>query len=304
MRIKLEPFAPVTSGDEPLPPSKPPERTFVEPEPEPNAFSDELRRTLVSLAIGNDNLLAALGVFHNGDNFFVGDDSGMTHSFEARVSVIDPELARTIGLQGSLFTQPTGNTWRSQDGRIVVEQEPVEITRLFFEVRPRRDGNYFAYGAGAGLRNAFKPIPGLAAWQQNAFHRALDTAPVFENRNTEGATLFVDATAIAGRRETKGNGSAFAEASLTASTDPRAIHAAAIVGAELRFSPLILSASQSAALFTQSKFAFETRFGMALDLDPVLLGVELAVPNNHAPNRFARFTDRDPILGLKVEVSL
>jgi hypothetical protein len=258
----------------------------------------------VSLSAGNDNLLAAIGAATNRQHFFVGDDYALTHRFEARVTLLDPERALALGLEGRLFTRPTGNEWRSHDGRNVVEQEPVEITRLFFEVRPRGSGGYLAYGAGAGLRNAMGQIPGLAAWQQNAFHRALPSAPVFENVDHEGLTAFLDATAIAGRRERRGILEAFAEAGLTLSTDPRAIHARTIVGAELTLAPLTLSAEQAAALFTDSKFAFETRLGIALDLDPLLIGLQLALPNNHAPNRFERFTDRDPIFDLKVEVTL
>jgi hypothetical protein len=269
-------------------------------EPPSNPILDELS-TKITARLGNDNLLASTGLVKNNQLWGVGDDYGLTHRYEVRCTLIDRERALSIGHEGQLFTRATAREW-IENGRHVVEQEPIEISRLFFEVRPRSD-LHLGYGGAAGLRNASREIPGLAMWQQNRVHAAFDAAPIFANRETEGMTPFLEATGFAGARHASGPLTAFAEAGLTISTDPRGIHARALLGAELRLGPLELTASQAATLFTASNFSFETRAGIAIDLDPILIGVELAVPN-HAPNRFTRFSDRDPILDLKVEVSL
>lgn len=268
-----------------------------------NPILEELRRTRISITLGNDNLLASTGTVKNGQIWGVGDDYGLTHRYEVRVTLLDRERALAIGHDSQLFTRPSGEERYSPEGRTVVVQEPVEISRLFFEVRPRGSGGYLAYGGSVGLRNARGEIPGLSMWQQNRFHEAIERAPIFENRATDGATPFVEANAAAGRREQLGALSAFAEAGVSLNSDPRGIHTRAIVGAELRLGALSLSASQLGSLFTGSRFAFETRAGVAVDLDPVLIGVQATIPNHHAPNRFTRFTDRDPILDLRMEVS-
>ncbi|MCK6551575.1 hypothetical protein L6R52_37430 [Myxococcota bacterium] len=263
----------------------------------------------VLFSLENDNWLTTVGA-RPGSGFGAGDDFGLTHRHEVRLTLSDKGRDYLFGASSELYTRDTGLRGPSVGGKERIVQEPVEVSRLYFAVEPKDLDALGVRGRVAlGLRNEEREVPGLAMWAQQRFHEMLPRAAVFENRGAGGMTSFLEAEVAARWSTTPLRGSSDATITAEAGATLNALFAGsrvfAVVEAEIPVTgALTLTAGQVAQLFAGQNVSFETKLGAKLDVGPVLVGVEAKLPAGDWKNQLTRFEDGEPTVRLGLEVKL
>lgn len=277
--------------------------------PAPVAIKPLAERDRLLFTLTNDNWLSMIGV-DPGTGFGAGDDFGFTHGFDVELRLCREDTNLHFGLSSALYTRETDAARSDRDGKPLISQNAVEVTKLYFaiEMSPKSEGYTRIFG-GVGLRNPQREIPGLAMWCQQALHNALPRAPVFDNRPLESMRPFLE---VGGAIGTRGDLPGISdklrirgEVGASLNTIFSGSRAFALVEAELPITgALRLRASQLAEVLAGQKFSFTSSAGLFLEFPAWMIGAQAKIPAGAGDDQFTKFNDGDPVLELRVEVGL
>jgi hypothetical protein len=269
--------------------------------PTPPAASDDqaLRSLRVHVSLPNDNWGCVIPKFQDGKVLFgtdhswaSGDDFGYTHGLSLSADWKSGDWALNAALSSDLYSQPLGTSWIRDDGRLMIDQESVDVTKLSFGglvntgpvLSTRLEGEL-------GLRNL-----GLAMALQSGWHSMIP-AYIPAHHVSDPITPLLGLT-MGERVSLAGCGlEAHAEAGGHAVSYEGSSYLYGSFGASAKLGPLSLSAEREVRRYGPDDITEETRLGAGIDFGAFDLALQGTIRDRVFNTPLVQYdTDKDVVL--------